>query len=65
VGGQGALVGNRFSVSGILDTAEHHRRAENKWGLLGDSLVIPRAQGKRGQGRGGAGWFPCRRESLV
>ena len=34
-GEQGAVLGTRFSVSGIPDTAEHLRRAENSWGPWG------------------------------
>ena len=39
---------NRFSVSGVPDTAGHGGRAENKVGP-----VIPRAEGRRGQGERG------------
>ena len=33
--GQGASLGNRFSVLGIPDMAGHHGRPENKVGALG------------------------------
>jgi hypothetical protein len=57
VWGQGEVLGNRFSVSGIPDTAAgYHKRAENKWQLC--------HSWSRGWG-GGSGWFPCIRESLV
>jgi hypothetical protein len=47
---------NRFSVSGIPDTAGHHGRAENKVGALW--AAWPASGPKRGEGRGtgGAGW---------
>ena len=34
VSGQGAGLGNRFSILGIPDTTGHHGRAENKMGSL-------------------------------
>ena len=49
---------NRFSVSGIPDTAGHGRRAENKMGSRGH-LGQSRGQREERAGRGGAGWFPC------
>jgi hypothetical protein len=33
--GKGAVLGTRFSVSGIPDTTGHFGRAENKWGSQG------------------------------
>ena len=57
VWGQGEVLGNRFSVSGIPDMAAgYHKRAENKWQLC--------HSWSRGWGWG-VGWFPCIRESLV
>jgi hypothetical protein len=47
---------NRFSVSGIPDTAGYFGRAENK-------VEAPRSawsEERRGQGERGAGWFLCR-----
>ena len=64
-GVQGALFGTRFSVSGIPDTAGHHRRAENKMGAPGVAQSAPEPKGGEGREGGGAGWFPHGRESLV
>ena len=52
---------NRFSVSGVPDAAGYCGRDENKVKAPGA------AQSKRGEGRerGAAGWFSCRRESLI
>jgi hypothetical protein len=56
---------NRFSVSGIPDTAEHCGRAENKMGAPGAARSAQEPKGGEGRERGGAGWFPLVRESLV
>ena len=56
---------NRFSVSGIPDTAGHLRRAENKMGALGEARSAPGPRGGKSRDRVGAGWFPHGRESLV
>jgi hypothetical protein len=57
---------NRFSVSGIPDTAGHCKKAENKMGAPGGGSVSPPGlKGGEGRERGGAGWFPRGRESLV
>ena len=53
-GGQGAVLGTRFSDSGIPDTAGHFRKAENKWGAPGESLASLGAEERRGQGEKGA-----------
>jgi hypothetical protein len=48
---------NRFSVSGIQDTAGHRGRPKNKIGTLGSS-VSPRPKEGEGRDRGATGWFP-------
>jgi hypothetical protein len=63
-GGQEAVLGTRFPVSGIPDTSGHLGRAENKWRSLRavwSSLWLKEGEG----GEGVAGWFPSRQESLV
>ena len=53
----GAVLGTRFSASGIPDTAGHLRRAENKMKALG---MAQTALGwKGGEVGGGTGWFSC------
>lgn len=53
--GQSAVLGTRFSVSGISDTAGHLGGAENRMGVPG---VAWSALGPKGGGGGvGAGWF--------
>jgi hypothetical protein len=64
-GGQGAVLGTRFSALGIPDTAEHCRRAENRMGTPGAAQLALGRKGGEGRERGGAGWFPHGRESLV
>jgi hypothetical protein len=59
-GVQRAVLGNRFSVLGIPNTAGYWARAENKMGAVsgggaGDS-VSPRAERRRGK-RGAPGWL--------
>ena len=49
---------NRFSVSGIPDTAGHHGRAENQVEAPGVALSSLGPKGRKGRERGGAGWFP-------
>ena len=49
---------NRFSVSGIPDTAGHHGRAENKMGAPGAAQSVLEPKGGEGREREGAGWFP-------
>ena len=44
---------NRFSVSGIPDTAGHHGRAENKLGGPGGISFSPGDEERRGQGERG------------
>jgi hypothetical protein len=56
-GGQGAVLGTRFSASGIPDTAAgYHGRAENRMGALGTARSAlglgQRAKGGEGRGRG-------------
>ena len=46
---------NRFSVSGIPDTAGHLGRAENKMGALGAALSSPGLKGERAGGEDGLG----------
>jgi hypothetical protein len=53
-GGQGAVLGTRFSVSGTLDTVGHHGRAENRMGALGAGQSAPGPKGGEGRGRKGA-----------
>ena len=64
-GGKGTVLGTRFSVSGIPDTAGHLRRAEDKMGSPGVTWSSPGTKEEEGRERGGTGWFPRRRESLV
>jgi hypothetical protein len=54
---------NRFSVSDI--PALCLRRAKNKVGAPGATQSAPGSKRGEGRGRGGAGWFPPGRESLV
>ena len=56
---------NRFSVLGIPDDAGQRRRAENKVGTPGAAQSAPRPKRREGRERGGIGWFPHRRESLI
>jgi hypothetical protein len=71
VGGrQEAVLGTRFSASGIPDTAGHLRRAENR---MPTPPPPPHPRGgvlvslwlKGGEGRWRTRWFPRGRESLV
>jgi hypothetical protein len=64
-GGQGAVLGTRFSALGIPDTAGHLGRAENKIGALREAWSSPGLKGGGAIKRGDAGWFSYRRESLV
>ena len=64
-GGQGAVLGNRFSVLGIPDTTGHLRRAENKIGNPGVTWSSPGPKRGEGRERGGTGWFPRGQESLA
>ena len=56
---------NRFSVLGIPDTTGHFRRAENKIGAPGAAQSSCGLKGGEDMERGGTGWFPRGRESLV
>jgi hypothetical protein len=51
---------NRFSFLGIPDIAGYLGRAEKKMGVPWGSLVIPGAEGKRGQGDRGLWVVPTR-----
>ena len=53
-GGQGAVLGNRFSVSGIPDTPGHSGRTEIKMGSPGTALSATGL--KEEEGREGAHW---------
>lgn len=64
-GGQGAVLGNRFSVSGIPDTAGHHGRGENNMGAPWEAKLAPGPKGGEGRERGGAGWFPVPTKTRV
>jgi hypothetical protein len=55
---------NRFSVSGIPDTAGHCGRAENKVEVPGVAQSPPGLKRGKGRERRGIGWFPCRQASL-
>ena len=52
-GGQGAVLGTRFSASGIPDTTGHRGRAENRMGAPGaaQSALVPKGGESRGRGR--------------
>jgi hypothetical protein len=62
-GGQLAVLGTRFSASGIPDTAGYLGRAENRMGALGAGSVSYRAEGRRGE-RGGRWVFPIQARVL-
>jgi hypothetical protein len=49
--GQGAVLGTRFSASGIPDTTGHCGRAENRMGVLGVARSVPGPKGREGRGR--------------
>jgi hypothetical protein len=55
-GGQGAVLGTRFSASGIPDTTEHCGRAKNRMGNLGVARSALGPKGGEARERGGAGW---------
>ena len=57
-GGQGAVLGNRFSDSGIPDTAGHCGRTENRMGTLGVARSAPGPKGGQGKGRAGSWVVP-------
>ena len=59
-GGQGAVLGTRFSALGIPDTTGHRGRAENRMGALEGGLVSPGAEGRRGQKERGLWMVPTR-----
>ena len=64
-GGQGAVLGTRFSASGIPDSAGHEGRAENRIGTPGVAQSAPGQKELEGRGRGATRWFSCQQESLV
>ena len=51
-GGQGAVLGTRFSASGIPDTAGYRGRDENRMGALEAAQSAPGPKGEEGRGRG-------------
>jgi hypothetical protein len=55
-GGQGAVLGNKFLVSGIPDTAGHCRRPENKMGAPGSAWSSAGEGGGRREERSGREW---------
>jgi hypothetical protein len=59
-GGQGAVLGTRFSALSIPDTTGHRGRAENRMGALEGGLVSPGAEGRRGQKERGLWMVPTR-----
>ena len=65
-GGQGAVLGTRFSALGIPDTTGYQGSAENRMGALGAAQSALELKGGEGRERvGGAGWFSHGQESLV
>jgi hypothetical protein len=52
-GGQGAVLGNRFSASGIPGKDGHQGRAENRMGALGSAQSAPGQREERAGGEGG------------
>ena len=56
-GGQGAVLGTRFSALGIPDTSGHYGRAENRMGSPGTAWSVLGQKGGEGRGRGALGGF--------
>jgi hypothetical protein len=63
---EGAVLGTRFSVLGILDTSGHFGRAGNRMGGVRGSLSHPQGRREeRAPGKGDGEWFTCRQEPLI